>query len=222
MRAGRRAGTAAVCVYAAPVAGCPRGAGGLARAPGHGRQFPARRRRHRGAPAEETAAAVAAGRRRGRRRGARSARCCEGDVGLVGELVEACRAPLAGPAITLKVILETGILREPGPDHGAAARAAVMAGVDFLKTSTGKSEVGATLEAAATLLAVMRARPAAGSASRRRAASAPRADAAAYLAARRRDHGAGLGHARAPSASAPPALLDDLLRPGRPGRRAAY
>ena len=53
------------------------------------------------------------------------------------------------------MILETGILREPDLIT-AAARAAVMAGVDFLKTSTGKSEVGATLEAAATLLAVCR------------------------------------------------------------------
>jgi deoxyribose-phosphate aldolase len=36
-----------------------------------------------------------------------------------------------------------------------AARAAVMAGCDFLKTSTGKAEVGATLEAAAVMLAVI-------------------------------------------------------------------
>jgi deoxyribose-phosphate aldolase len=78
----------------------------------------------------------------------------DGDVGLVGELIEACRAAV-GPDITLKVILETGTLREPDLIT-AAARAAVMAGADFLKTSTGKSEVGATLEAAATLLAVCR------------------------------------------------------------------
>jgi deoxyribose-phosphate aldolase len=78
----------------------------------------------------------------------------DGDVGLVGELIEACRSA-AGPDITLKVILETGTLREPDLIT-AAARGAVMAGVDFLKTSTGKMEVGATLEAAATLLAVCR------------------------------------------------------------------
>jgi deoxyribose-phosphate aldolase len=76
----------------------------------------------------------------------------EGDVGLVGDLVEACRAAV-GPATTLKLILETGMLAGPAVIT-AAARAAVMAGVDFLKTSTGKAPVGATLEAAAALLAV--------------------------------------------------------------------
>jgi deoxyribose-phosphate aldolase len=76
----------------------------------------------------------------------------EGDIGLVGELVEACRAA-AGPGITLKLILETGALREPDLIT-AAARAGVMAGIDFLKTSTGKHATGATLEAAAVLLAV--------------------------------------------------------------------
>ena len=68
-------------------------------------------------------------------------------------------------------------------------------GVDFLKTSTGKTAVGATLEAAAALLAVCREAggrvgfKAAGgirTAGRRRR----------YLAARRRDHGTGLGRAR--------------------------
>lgn len=75
-----------------------------------------------------------------------------GDVGLVGELVEACRTA-AGPDRTLKIILETGVLQEPQL-ISAAARAAVMAGIDFLKTSTGKAPVNATLEAAAVLLAV--------------------------------------------------------------------
>jgi deoxyribose-phosphate aldolase len=75
----------------------------------------------------------------------------EGDVGLVGELVEACRAAM-GPGPTLKIILETGVLQEPEL-ISAAARAAVMAGVDFLKTSTGKVPVNATLESAAVLLA---------------------------------------------------------------------
>jgi deoxyribose-phosphate aldolase len=74
----------------------------------------------------------------------------EGDVGLVGELVEACRAA-AGRGTTLKLILETGVLAEPDL-IAAAGRAAIMAGVDFLKTSTGKAAVGATLEAAALLL----------------------------------------------------------------------
>lgn len=76
----------------------------------------------------------------------------EGDVGLVGEMVELCRAA-AGPRTTLKLILETGRLERPELIT-AVARSAVMAGVDFLKTSTGKSAVGATPEAAALLLAV--------------------------------------------------------------------
>jgi deoxyribose-phosphate aldolase len=75
-----------------------------------------------------------------------------GDIGMVSELVTACRAE--APETTLKVILETGVLREP-PLIAGAARAAVMAGCDFLKTSTGKAGVGATLEAAAVMLAVI-------------------------------------------------------------------
>ncbi|MEZ5863533.1 MAG: deoxyribose-phosphate aldolase [Geminicoccaceae bacterium] len=75
-----------------------------------------------------------------------------GDVGLVGELVEICR-DAAGPKTTLKLILETGRLERPELIT-AVARSAVMAGVDFLKTSTGKTAVGATPEAVALLLAV--------------------------------------------------------------------
>jgi deoxyribose-phosphate aldolase len=75
-----------------------------------------------------------------------------GDIGIVSELVTACRAE--APETTLKVILETGVLGEP-PLIAGAARAAVMAGCDFLKTSTGKAEVSATLEAAAVMLAVI-------------------------------------------------------------------
>ena len=76
----------------------------------------------------------------------------EGDVGLVTELVGACRE--ATPEQTLKVILETGRLAEPARIT-AAARAAVVARPDFLKTSTGKVQPGATLEAAAVLLAII-------------------------------------------------------------------
>jgi deoxyribose-phosphate aldolase len=76
----------------------------------------------------------------------------DGDVGLVSELVEACRAK--APERTLKIILETGRLADPAL-IAAAARAAIMAGADFLKTSTGRSTPGATLEAVAVLLAVI-------------------------------------------------------------------
>lgn len=146
-----RHGTAAVCIYAthlpvararlagstvrlATVANFPDGSDDIARA------------------ADETAAAVAAGADEVDVV-APIAALLDGDVGLVGELVEACRTA-AGPGITLKLILETGVLREPDLIT-AAARAAVMAGIDFLKTSTGKAEVGATLEAAALLLSVI-------------------------------------------------------------------
>jgi deoxyribose-phosphate aldolase len=76
----------------------------------------------------------------------------EGDVGLVSELVQACRA--AADERVLKVILETGRLKDPST-IAAAARAAIMAGANFLKTSTGRSAPGATLESAAVLLAVI-------------------------------------------------------------------
>lgn len=75
-----------------------------------------------------------------------------GDIGMVTELVAGCRA--AASESTLKVILETGVLAEASLITGAA-RAAIMAGCDFLKTSTGKAPVGATLEAAAVMLAVI-------------------------------------------------------------------
>lgn len=52
---------------------------------------------------------------------------------------------------TLKVILETGRLITPGAIREAADMA-VAAGADFLKTSTGKVAVSATLEAAHLLL----------------------------------------------------------------------
>ncbi|MCB1883715.1 MAG: deoxyribose-phosphate aldolase [Geminicoccaceae bacterium] len=77
----------------------------------------------------------------------------EGDIGAVGELVAACRAAVPAGTV-LKLILETGTLERPDRIT-AAARAAVMEGVDFLKTSTGKAPEGATLDAAVALLAVI-------------------------------------------------------------------
>ena len=56
---------------------------------------------------------------------------------------------------TLKVILETGALREPAP-IATACRIALEAGADFLKTSTGKSPVSATPEAAEIMLGAIR------------------------------------------------------------------
>lgn len=77
----------------------------------------------------------------------------EGDIGLTGEMVEAVKAA-CGQEILLKVILETGAFQEAST-LTAIARAAVMAGCDILKTSTGKIDQGASLEAAALLLSVI-------------------------------------------------------------------
>lgn len=56
----------------------------------------------------------------------------------------------------MKVILETGALQYPEL-IAKASHDAIQAGADFLKTSTGKIEIGATLEAAATMLTTIKA-----------------------------------------------------------------
>ena len=64
--------------------------------------------------------------------------------------VRACR-DACGDRVCLKLILETGELR--GVELiGVASRIGLDAGVDFLKTSTGKVAVNATLEAAGEML----------------------------------------------------------------------
>lgn len=57
----------------------------------------------------------------------------------------------ASKGASLKVILETGELKDPARIY-RAARLALEHGADFVKTSTGKSAIGATPEAVATLL----------------------------------------------------------------------
>jgi len=72
-----------------------------------------------------------------------------GDDATCAALLRAARR--ASEALTLKVILETGEL----PDDATIARAARLAlaeGADFLKTSTGKTRVSATPQAAAAML----------------------------------------------------------------------
>jgi deoxyribose-phosphate aldolase len=56
--------------------------------------------------------------------------------------------------LTLKVILETGELRDDAVIE-RAARLALAEGADFLKTSTGKTPVSATPQAAAVMLRVI-------------------------------------------------------------------
>lgn len=63
--------------------------------------------------------------------------------------IQACKKT-CGDRI-LKVILETGALKEKNL-ISKASQCALTAGADFLKTSTGKIEIGATLEAAETML----------------------------------------------------------------------
>jgi deoxyribose-phosphate aldolase len=76
------------------------------------------------------------------------------------ELVRACRAA-CGSRARLKVILETGQL--PTPEWIArAAELAIEGGAHFLKTSTGKTNPGATLQAASVLLDAIEAARARG------------------------------------------------------------
>lgn len=71
------------------------------------------------------------------------------DRGGARAVLAACRAACAG--LTLKVILETGALDDAGLIRGACEDA-LEEGADFLKTSTGKRQPAATLEAAAIML----------------------------------------------------------------------
>ncbi|MDO6387706.1 deoxyribose-phosphate aldolase [Uliginosibacterium sp. 31-12] len=81
-----------------------------------------------------------------------------GDDAAALKVMQATRE--ACPDLTLKVILETGMLLQ----HEAIARAsrlALKAGADFLKTSTGKTTISATPEAARLMLEAIRQDPAA-------------------------------------------------------------
>lgn len=66
------------------------------------------------------------------------------------ELVSQCKA-VCGDKVTLKVILETGEIKSPALIKQASL-IAIDAGADFIKTSTGKVAVNATLEAAEQML----------------------------------------------------------------------
>ena len=77
----------------------------------------------------------------------------EGDFQRVVDEVSAIRQITEG--LTLKVILETGEL--PSREWiTKAAELAIEGGADFIKTSTGKIAVGATLEAADAMLYVIK------------------------------------------------------------------
>jgi len=73
-----------------------------------------------------------------------------GDVEAAAEMVAAVR-DVVDQGRLLKVILETGELREPRLIE-TASRIAIEGGADFIKTSTGKTAVSATPEAAEIML----------------------------------------------------------------------
>lgn len=77
----------------------------------------------------------------------------KGEAEAVRHFIQECKAA-CGENILLKVILETGVLQE-AVIIAEASRDALLAGADFLKTSTGKVAVGATLTAATSMLEVI-------------------------------------------------------------------
>ena len=70
------------------------------------------------------------------------------------KLIQACKK-IVGGKILLKVILETGAIKDTRL-IAVASQDALQAGADFIKTSTGKIAIGATLDAAAAMLQVIR------------------------------------------------------------------
>ncbi len=77
-----------------------------------------------------------------------------GNEAAVTEMATAIRAA-CGERALLKVILETGELKEASLIR-RASELAIAAGADFIKTSTGKVAVNATLEAADIMLLAIR------------------------------------------------------------------
>ncbi len=82
------------------------------------------------------------------------ARYLAGEQHYAHQFVQACKLA-CGDSVLLKVILETGALSDIAiiADAGYTALAA---GADFIKTSTGKIPEGASLEAAAAMLLVIK------------------------------------------------------------------
>ncbi len=146
------------------------------------------------------------------------------DLAAAPALLAAVRRECAG--LTLKVILETGELKEEALIAGAC-RIALDAGADFLKTSTGKTPVSATPAAARLLLQAIADDASARSRVGFKAAGGIRtvADAASYVALVREHLGAAAVHPSRFRIGAS-ALLDDieavLAGSPRPARSAPY
>ncbi|MDR3490587.1 MAG: deoxyribose-phosphate aldolase [Gammaproteobacteria bacterium] len=81
-------------------------------------------------------------------------RYLQGEVQEAKDFILHCKK-LCGSEILLKVILETGVLQSPDVIANVS-ELVILAGADFIKTSTGKVPVGATLEAAAVMLSVIK------------------------------------------------------------------
>ena len=77
-----------------------------------------------------------------------------GDAVQAAEVVRRCRTA-CGAGIVLKLIVESGELASERALRAACA-IGIDAGVDFLKTSTGKARVNATPQAAAIMLDAIR------------------------------------------------------------------
>lgn len=71
------------------------------------------------------------------------------------DLVAACKSVCAENGVLLKVIIETGELQTEALIR-QASEIAIRAGADFIKTSTGKVAVNATLESARIMLETIR------------------------------------------------------------------
>ena len=72
---------------------------------------------------------------------------------IASEMIKACREICVD--ITLKVIIESGELKTPELIR-SASEISIEAGADFIKTSTGKVPVNATIEAARVMLEVIK------------------------------------------------------------------
>ncbi|MDV6317127.1 deoxyribose-phosphate aldolase [Idiomarina sp. HP20-50] len=79
----------------------------------------------------------------------------EGDESTPAELVRECK-DICGDSAQLKVIIESGAL-EQHDKIVLASELSIANGADFIKTSTGKVSVNATLKAAEAMLGVIKA-----------------------------------------------------------------
>jgi deoxyribose-phosphate aldolase len=81
-------------------------------------------------------------------------RYLSGDKDGAFQLIHQCKQ-VCGESVLLKVILETGALNDERVIADVSC-GVLNAGADFLKTSTGKISVGATIEAARSMLQVIK------------------------------------------------------------------